>query len=88
MYAIPGCTHYGAERIASIDELIEAVKRRQVFKPQAKLAIELDGAKFRVNYLSSGHIELDGRVPPLHIEREIEKAIASLGASLVDVVEN
>jgi len=88
MYGMPGITHFGAEPIPSFDALIEAIKRRQVLKPKAKLAMQLGGAKFQVNYTPTGHIELDGRVPSLHVEREIEEAIASIGAQLVDVVEN
>jgi len=88
MYGMPGITHFGAESIPSFDALIEAIKRRQVIKPKAKLAMQLGGEKCQVNLLPSGHVELDGRVPPLHIEREIEEAIASIGAQLEDVVEN
>ncbi len=88
MYAYPGCTYLGAEPIPSIDALIEAIKRRQMLKPKAKFAMQLGGARFQVNYTPTGHIELDGRVPSLHVEREIEEAIASIGAQLVDVVEN
>jgi len=87
MYAHPGCTYIGTEPIASIEELIEAVKRRQAWNPQTKLVMKLDGAEFRVSYLASGYIEIDGRVPSLQAEREIGNAITTFGASLIDVLE-
>ena len=84
MYAMPALG-YGTEVVSSFKTLIDAVKRRQSLRPRSKLAIKLAGGEFRVNLLSNGFIELDGKVPPMAVEKEIEDAMQHYGAVLEEV---
>lgn len=87
MYGHPQLTTLGIERVSSIGNLVEAIKRRQMMKPSGRFSMLLGNREFAVNLLQSGHLEIDGKVPSMAIEREFEEAIASIGAQLDDVVE-
>jgi hypothetical protein len=86
MYGHPALTAFGPERIDSLSALVEAVKRRQLLRPQGRLAVTLGERKFGVNLLPNGFIEWDGSVPPLPVERQIEHEIGRLGALLDDEI--
>ena len=86
MYGHPVLMAFGPERVDSLPALVEAVKRRQLLKPQGGLAVTLGGKKFGINLLRNGFIELDGSVPPLQVQRQIEHEIGSLGALLEDEI--
>lgn len=85
MYGAP-TLGYGTEVVNSFKALIDAVKRHQVLRPRSKLAINLAGGDFAVNLLPNGFVELDGKVPPPSIEREIEDAMEQFGAVLKEVL--
>ncbi len=74
------------EAVQSFKSLIDAIKRFQISRPSSKLVIKLAGVVFGVNLLSNGFIELDGKVPPVAIEKEIEEAITQYGATLEEVL--
>jgi len=74
------------EVVQSFKSLIDAIKRLQISRPSSKLVIKLAGVVFGVNLLSNGFIELDGKVAPVAIEKEIEEAITQYGATLEEVL--
>lgn len=76
---------YGNEAVFSFNSLVDAIKRFQLVRPRCKLAMKIGDAKIQVNLLSNGFIELDGKVQPVAIEREIEDVIAQYGAILEEV---
>lgn len=84
MYGAP-TLDYGTEVVRSFKTLIDAVKRRQVLRPRSNLAISLAGGDFAVSLLPNGFVELDGKVLPLAIEKEIEDAMQEYGAVLKEV---
>ena len=86
MYGHPAFSAFGPERVDSLSALVEAVKRRQLLKPQGRLAVTLAGKKFGVNLLPNGFIEWGGSVPPLTLQRQIEDEISRLGALLEDEI--
>ena len=77
---------YGSEMVQSFNALIDAIKRRQVLRPRSLFAIWLAGVEIAVKLLPNGFIELDGVVPPLTIEKEIEDAMKQYGATLNEVL--
>ena len=84
VYAMP-TPKIGTEVVSSFTSLIDAVKRRKLLRPRSKLAMKLAGGEFGVNLLSNGLIELDGKVPPIAVEKEIENAMQHYGAVLEEV---
>ena len=85
MYGAP-YLGYGCEIVHSLNTLIYAIKRRQVLRPRSKLAINLAGGDIEVNLLANGFVELDGKVQPVAIEKEIEDAMQQFGAVLKEVL--
>lgn len=77
---------YGHEAVFSFNALIDAVKRRQLIRPRAKLAMKIGDASIPVNLLPNGFVELDGKVQPVAVEKEIEDVIAQFGAVLEEVL--
>lgn len=77
---------YGHEAVFSFKALIDGVKRLQLIRPRSKLAMKIGDASIPVNLLSNGFIELDGKVQPVAVEKEIEDVIAQYGAVLEEVL--
>lgn len=77
---------YGSEAVQSLNALIDAIKRRQVLRPRSLFAMCLAGVHFAVKLLPNGFIEVDGVVPPLTVEKEIEDAMHEFGAILEEVL--
>lgn len=73
---------YGTEVVHSFNVLIDAIKLRQVLRPRSIFAICLAGVDFAVKVLPNGFVEVDGVVPPLIVEKEIENAMQKFGALL------
>lgn len=84
MYAMPNLS-YGSEVIRSFDGLIKAMKCRQTRRPNCKFLLRLAGREIAVNLLSNGCVEVEGLVPQLEVQREIEDAIQQHGATLEEV---
>ena len=74
-----------AEPVFSLKSLVESIKRFQLLRPRCKLALKIDDTQIPVTLLPSGHIELDGQVQPVSVERDIEDAIAQFGAVLQEI---
>lgn len=87
MYGHPSMTAFGPERVSSVSELAEAIKRRQLLKPAGRYGLLAGGASFAVGLLPSGHIEIDGTVPPLHLEREFDAMLRQSPALVEDITE-
>ena len=85
MYGAPK-VGYGTEVVQSFNALIDAIKRRQVLRPRSLFAMCLAGVDFAVKLLPNGFVELDGVVPPLTVEKEIEDAMKEFGAILEEVL--
>ncbi len=85
MYGAP-TLGYGTEVVKSFKALIDSIKRRQLLRPRSRLAMCLAGGEFAVNLLPNGFVELDGVVPPLAVEKEIEDAMNQFGAVLAEVL--
>lgn len=85
MYGAPK-VGYGTEVVQSFNSLIDSIKRRQVLRPSSLFAMCLAGVDFAVKLLPNGFLELDGVVPPLSIEKEIEAAMKKFGAVLEEVL--
>lgn len=85
MYGAP-YLGYGCEIVHSFNTLIDAIKRRQLLRPRSKLAINLVGGDIEVNLLTNGFVELDGKVQPVAVEKEIEDAMQQFGAVLKEVL--
>ncbi len=77
---------YGNEAVFSFNALIDAIKRCQLVRPRSKLAMKIGDASIPVNLLANGFIELDGKVQPVAVEKEIEDVIAQFGAVLEEVL--
>lgn len=77
---------FGTEAVQSFNDLVIAIKRRQVLRPRSLFAVCLAGVEFAVNLLPNGFIELDGKVPSPPVEKEIEDAIEQFGATLKEVL--
>lgn len=85
MYGAPK-VGYGTEVVQSFNALIDAIKRRQVLRPRSIFAMCLAGVDFAVNLLPNGFVEVDGVVPQLTVEKEIEDAMHEFGALLEEVL--
>ena len=85
MYGAPK-VGYGTEVVQSFNALIDAIKRRQVLRPRSLFAMCLAGVDFAVTLLPNGFVEVDGVVPPLTVEKEIEDAMKEFGAILEEVL--
>ena len=85
MYGAPK-VGYGTEVVQSFNALIDAIKRRQVLRPRSLFAMCLAGVDFAVMLLPNGFVEVDGVVPPLTVEKEIEDAMKEFGAILEEVL--
>ena len=85
MYGAPN-VGYGTEVVQSFNALIDAIKRRQVLRPRSLIAMCLAGVDFAVKLLPNGFVEVDGVVPPLTVEKEIEDALQEFGAILEEVL--
>jgi len=68
--------------VVSLSALLTIVKNFQVARPLGRIALCLKGEKLKVGVLSNGYVELDGVVPTLAVEREIDESIKQYGASL------
>lgn len=77
---------YGTEVVQSFNALIDSIKRRQVLRPRSLFAMCLAGVDFAVKLLPNGFVEVDGVVPPLTVEKEIEDAMKEFGAILEEVL--
>lgn len=77
---------YRPEAVFSFKSLIDAIKRCQLIRPRAKLAMKIGDASIPVNLLPNGFVELDGKVQPVAVEKEIEDVIAQYGAILEEVL--
>ena len=69
--------------VVSLKALIESVKGFQVYRPLGKFALCLKGKQLRVGVLPNGYMELDGAVPTLAEEREIDASIKQHGATVM-----
>jgi len=87
MYGSPAYSGLGSERIVSVRSLVDAMKRRQILKPAGKFELDVGGDKLRVDLIASGHIEVNGAVQPLSIERLLDEALQEVGGTLDDVIE-
>ena len=85
MYGAPK-VGYGTEVVQSFNALIDSIKRRQVLRPRSLFAMCLAGVDFAVKLLPNGFVEVDGVVPPLTVEKEIEDALQEFGAILEEVL--
>ena len=85
MYGAPK-VGYGTEVVQSFNTLIDSIKRRQVLRPRSLFAMCLAGVDFAVKPLPNGFVEVDGVVPPLTVEKEIEDAMKKFGAILEEVL--
>ena len=85
MYGAPK-VGYGTEVVQSFNTLIDSIKRRQVLRPRSLFAMCLAGVDFAVKLLPNGFVEVDGVVPPLSVEKEIEVAMKKFGAILEEVL--
>ena len=85
MYGAPN-VGYGTEVVQSFNALIDAIKRRQVLRPRSLFAMCLAGVDLAVKLLPNGFVEVDGVVPPLTVEKEIEDALQEFGAILEEVL--
>lgn len=72
----------GRETVTSMAGLVEAIKHRQASKPRGSLTLTIGRDVFSVQLLVTGHLELDGQVPPLRMERDLELALNTVGAVL------
>ena len=86
MYGAPN-VGYGTEVVQSFNALIDAIKRRQVLRPRSLFAMCLAGVDFAVKLLPNGFVEVDGVVPPLTVEKEIEDALQEFGANISPVTD-
>lgn len=57
-----------------------------MLRPRSIFAICLAGVDFAVKVLPNGFVEVDGVVPPLIVEKEIENAMQKFGALLEEVL--
>lgn len=85
MYGIPGYGYGCAEVVHSFPNLIDAIKRFEIQQPRSHHAIHLAGCEIGVKLLPNGFVELDGVVPTLSLEREVERVMQQEGAVLVEV---
>jgi len=85
MYGCPGFA-FGTEAVASMNHLIDAIKRRQILRPRSKLMLLVGDKTLAVNLLPNGFIELDGQAQAVSVERRVEEAMAKFGAFLQERV--
>jgi hypothetical protein len=83
MHAHPLRSGFGPESVRSVAALVDAIKRRQMLKPAARLALAVGRDLMVVAY--SGVLEVDADAITLAAERELDARLARLGGELDDV---
>lgn len=84
MYGIPN-RGYGCEIIGSINTLIDAIKARQVQRPNARLALHTSDGDISVKLLRNGFIEFAGTVIPPAVEKQVDRILRNEAALLIEL---